>query len=45
MKIKDIEKWTNGDHYFKEKIKRTKPRKENLDIRKKERTIKRKNKN
>ena len=43
MKIKDIEKWTNGDVYYKEKIRRKKPRKENLDIEKKGCINKRKN--
>ena len=41
MKIKDIEKWTDGDHYFKEKIKRTKPRKKDLDRPERGNTIKR----
>tara|TARA_R110000772_G_scaffold246946_2_gene360683 strand:+ start:196 stop:384 length:189 start_codon:yes stop_codon:yes gene_type:complete len=32
MKIKDIEKWTDDDYYpKKEKIKRIKPRKKDLD--------------
>jgi len=35
MKIKDIEKWKNDYYPTREKIKRTKPRKKDLDTSKK----------
>jgi len=41
MKIRDIEKWTDEYYPKKEKIKRTKPRKKDLDYSKKGTTIKR----
>jgi hypothetical protein len=44
MKIRDIEKWTDDYYPTKEKIKRTKPRKKDLDRPEKGTTIKR-NKN
>jgi len=40
MKIRDIEKWTEGYYPTTEKIKRKKPRKKDLDIPKKVITIK-----
>jgi hypothetical protein len=40
MKIRDIKKWQDGYYPIKEKIKRTKPRKKDLDIPKKGTTIK-----
>ena len=44
MKIKDLEKWENEYYPYKEKIRRKKPRKKDLDIPKKSITNK-KNKN
>ena len=44
MKIKDLEKWENEYYPYKEKIRRKKPRKKDLDIPKKIITNK-KNKN
>tara|TARA_R100001163_G_C4883451_1_gene79699 strand:- start:210 stop:350 length:141 start_codon:yes stop_codon:yes gene_type:complete len=44
MKIKDLEKWENEYYPYKEKIRRKKPRKKDLDISKKIITNK-KNKN
>ena len=41
MKIKDLEKWENEYYPYKEKIRRKKPRKKDLDISKKGTTIKR----
>jgi len=40
MKIRDIEKWKDDYYPTKEKIKRKKPRKKDLDILKKVTTIK-----
>ena len=40
MKIRNIEKWTEEYYPYVEKIKRTKPRKDNLDAVKKGRTFK-----
>ena len=40
MKIRDIEKWQEDYYPVKEKIKRKKPRKKDLDILKKVTTIK-----
>ena len=41
MKIKNLSKWTEDDYYPKrQKIKRTKPRKNDLDGLKKSRTFK-----
>ena len=44
MNIRDIEKWQDDYYPTKEKIKRTKPRKKNVDMPEKGTTIKR-NKN
>tara|TARA_R110001599_G_scaffold340894_2_gene561582 strand:+ start:2234 stop:2422 length:189 start_codon:yes stop_codon:yes gene_type:complete len=45
MKIKDIEKWTDDDYYpKKEKIKRIKPRKKDLDYADESRMINKNNK-
>jgi len=45
MKIKDIEKWTDDDYYpKKEKIKRIKPRKKDLDYVDEERMVNKNNK-
>ena len=44
MKIKDLEKWENEYYPYKEKIRRKKPRKKDLDIPKKF-IINKKNKN
>ena len=44
MKIRDIEKFQDDYYPTREKIKRTKPRKKDLDLSKKDTTIKR-NKN
>ena len=44
MKIKDLKKWENEYYPYKEKIRRKKPRKKDLDMPKKGTTIKR-NKN
>tara|TARA_R110000765_G_scaffold43716_1_gene91215 strand:- start:182 stop:370 length:189 start_codon:yes stop_codon:yes gene_type:complete len=45
MKIKDIEKWTDDDYYpKKEKIKRIKPRKKDLDYADEGRMINKNNK-
>ena len=41
MKIKDLEKWENEYHPYKEKIRRKKPRKKDLDLPKKGTTINR----
>ena len=41
MKIKDLEKWEDEYYPYKEKIRRKKPRKKDLDIPKKGTTIKR----
>ena len=41
MKIKDLEKWENEYYPYKEKIRRKKPRRKDLDIPKKDTTIKR----
>ena len=43
MKIKNFEKYEDDYYPYKEKIRRKKPRKENLDIEKKGRINKRKN--
>ena len=40
MKIRDLEKWENDYYPKKEKIRRTKPRKKDLDSLKKSYTIK-----
>ena len=40
MKIKNIEKWEDDYYPKKEKIRRTKPRKKDLDVLKKSITIK-----
>jgi len=40
MKIRDIEKWQEDYHPVKEKIKRKKPRKKDLDIPRKNTTSK-----
>ena len=45
MKIKDIEKWTDDDYYpKKEKIKRIKPRKKDLDYADESRMVNKNNK-
>tara|TARA_R100000951_G_C2505518_1_gene138764 strand:- start:206 stop:346 length:141 start_codon:yes stop_codon:yes gene_type:complete len=44
MNIRDIEKWQNDYYPTREKIKRKKPRKKDVDILKKDNTVKR-NKN
>jgi hypothetical protein len=41
MKIKDLEKWKNEYYPYKEKIRRKKPRKKDLDLPKKNTTINR----
>jgi hypothetical protein len=41
MKIKDLEKWENEYYPYKEKIRRKKPRKKDLDLPKKNTTINR----
>ena len=41
MNIRDIEKWQDDYYPTKEKIKRTKPRKKDVDIQEKGTTIKR----
>ena len=41
MKIRDIEKWENEYYPYKEKIRRKKPRKKDLDSPKKNTTINR----
>jgi hypothetical protein len=41
MKIKDLEKWENEYYPYKEKIRRKKPRKKDLDLPKKNITINR----
>ena len=41
MKIKDLEKWEDEYYPYKEKIRRKKPRKKDLDTSKKGTTIKR----
>ena len=41
MNIRDIEKWQDEYYPTKEKIKRTKPRKKNVDMQKKDTTVRR----
>ena len=41
MKIRDIEKWQDDYYPTKEKIKRKKPRKKDVDMQKKDTTVRR----